>query len=188
LALSCLRIASQFASLVAVAVAALVLSGCGYRPVYGEQSAATMGDGTRASLASVKVLGIADRRGQLLRNYLLDRMTPRGEPATPRYVLTVTTSESIRITDSRADGTATRADIVIVARYNLRDAASDLVVFTDRSDGLATYNLLTARFASVASEDEARRRVMEQIADQMSLQIALFLNRRHAPGRADKAQ
>lgn len=184
----CLRIASQIASLAAAAAAVLALSGCGYRPVYGEQSAATMGDATRTSLASVKVLGIAERRGQILRNYLMDRMTPRGEPSAPRYTLAITTSESIRITDSRPDGTATRADLVVVARYVLRDATSDLIVFSDRSDGLSTYNLLTARFASVASEDEARRRVMEQIADQISLQVGLFLNRRHTPARADKAQ
>ena len=145
-------------------------------------------DGARADLASVKILGIADRRGQLLRNYLLDRMTPRGEPVQPRYILTVTSNEAQRITDSRADGTATRADLIIAARYNLRDATSDLVVFSERSEGLATYNLLTARFASVASEDEARRRAVEQVADQIALQVALFLNRRHAAGRADKAE
>ena len=171
----------------AMAGCALVLGGCGYRPVYGDRSAAVAADGARANLGSVKILGIADRRGQILRNYLLDRMTPGGEPATPRYVLSVTTTESRRFTSSRADGTATRADLVIVARYSLRDATSDLVVFVDRSEGLATYNLLTARYASVASEDEARSRAAEQIADEMSLQIALFLNRRHAAGRADKA-
>lgn len=184
MALSCLRIAS----LALIAAAALASSGCGYRPVYGEQSVATAPDGARANLAAIKILGIADRRGQLLRNFLLDRMTPRGEPATPRYVLAVTTSEARRITDSRPDGTATRADIVVTARYSLRDATSDLVVFTERSEAVATYNLLTARFASVASEDEARRRAVEQIADELSLQVALFLNRRHAPARADRAQ
>ncbi|HKX90570.1 MAG TPA: hypothetical protein VJM13_15255, partial [Sphingopyxis sp.] len=103
------------------AAAALVLSGCGYRPVYGEHSVATSGDAGRAGLQSVKVLGIADRRGQLLRNYLLDRMNPSGEPATPRYVLAVTTSEATRVTDSRPDGTATRADLIVQVRYNLRD-------------------------------------------------------------------
>jgi len=178
----------RIASLVAVAAAALALSGCGYRAVYGEHGAAT-GDGARAHLGSVKISGIADQRGQLLRNYLLDRMNPRGEPATPRYVLAVTTAESTRITDSRPDGTATRADIVVIARYNLRDATSDLIVFNERGDAVATYNLLTARFGSVASEDEARRRAMEQLADQIALQVALFLNRRHAaPARADKTQ
>lgn len=181
------RIAPKIAALAAAAAAVLALSGCGYRPVYGEQSAAVAGDGSRANLGSVKVLGIADRRGQLLRNYLMDRMTPRGEPAAPRYVLSVTTSEGRRITSTRPDGTGTRADLVINARYALRDAASDLVVFSDRSDATATYNLLTARFASVSSEDEARRRAVELIADQITLQVALFLNRRHTPGQADKA-
>ncbi len=178
----------SIAAFAAMASCALALGGCGYRPVYGEQSAAVPSDGARAQLGSVKILGIADRRGQILRNFLLDRMTPGGEPAAPRYVLSVTTTESRRFTSSRADGTATRADLVIVARYSLRDATSDLVVFSDRSEGLATYNLLTARYASVASEDGARRRAAEQIADQIALQIALFLNRRHASGRADKAQ
>ncbi len=182
------RFAPQIATLVAAAAAVLVLSGCGYRPVYGEQSAAVSGDGTRANLSSVKILGIADRRGQLLRNYLMDRMTPRGEPATPRYFLVVTTSEGRRITSTRPDGTGTRADLVIVARFTLRDATSDLIVFTERSESVATYNLLTARYASVASEDEARRRAVELIADQISLQVAMFLNRRHAPGQAEKAK
>lgn len=186
--MSRLRAASLTASLAAFAAAALLVSGCGYKPVYGEQSAATVGDATRASLASVKIAGIADRRGQLLRNYLLDRMTPRGEPGVPRYLLAVTTSETTRVTDSRPDGTATRADIIVVARYNLRDATTDLLVFSERSEAIATYNLLTVRFASVSSEDEARRRAVELLADQISVQVALFLNRRHTPARADKAQ
>jgi hypothetical protein len=115
-------------------------------------------------------------------------MTPRGEPATPRYILSVTTSEGRRITSTRPDGTGTRADLVIAARFTLRDATSDLVVFSERSESVATYNLLTARYASVSSEDEARRRAVELVADQIALQVALFLNRRHAPGQADKAK
>ena len=171
-----------------IAAAGLLLSGCGYRPVYGEHSVAAS-DGARTQLASVKVLGIADRRGQLLRNFLIDRMNPRGESATPRYTLSVTSTEQTRVTDSRPDGTATRADVIVVARYTLRDATTDLVVFADRSEAVATYNLLTARYASVVSEEEARRRSIEQVADQISLQVALFLNRRHAPPpRAEKAQ
>lgn len=161
---------------------ALAVGGCGYRPLYGEQSAVG-GAPVRGQLSQVKIAHIADRRGQLLRNYLLDRMNPGGEPASPRFLLSVTTSETRRITDTRADGTATRADLVVIARFNLRDAASDAVVLIANSEGVATFNLLTARFASVVSEDEARRRAVELLADQIALQVALFLNRRPtAPG------
>jgi LPS-assembly lipoprotein len=162
--------------------AALAVGGCGYRPLYGERSAVAAGP-VRGQLAEVKISGIADRRGQMLHNYLLDRMNPRGEPASPRYVLSVTTSEALRVTDTRADGTATRADVIVTARFNLRDAVSDAVLFIQSSEGVGTYNLLTARFASVSSEDEARRRAVELVADQIALQVALFLNRRPAaPG------
>ena len=181
-----LRTASLVGAVAAALAAALAVGGCGYRPLYGEQGTVA-GAPAREQLSQVKIAGIADRRGQMLRNYLLDRMNPRGEPASPRYHLTVVTVETSRITDSRADGTATRSDLIITARFNLRDSTSDAVVFVERSEALATYNLLTARFASVVSEDEARRRVVEQLADQIALQVALFLNRRQgAPPRAEK--
>lgn len=169
-----------------IAVATIVLAGCGYRPLYGDRGTVGGAD-VRKYLAEVKISGIADRRGQILRNYLLDRMNPAGEPAQARYVLSVTTTESSRITDSRADGTATRSDLVVVARFNLRDANSDAVVYVDRTEGVSTFNLLTNRFASVSSEDEARRRAMELIADQISLQVSLFLNRRHGEAAATAA-
>lgn len=171
-------------SLIAVA-GAVALGGCGYRPLYGDRGAVGGAD-VRKHLAEVKIAGVADRRGQILRNYLLDRMNPRGEPGQARYVLSVITTESARITDSRPDGTATRSDLVVAARFSLRDANSDAVVFVERTEGVATYNLLTNRFASVASEDEARRRAMEFVADHIALQVALFLNRRH--GQAARAE
>lgn len=167
-----LRLVSLFAA------AAIALGGCGYRPLYGDRGAVGGAD-VRKHLAEVKIAGIADRRGQILRNYLLDRMNPAGEPAQARYVLSVITTETSRITDSRADGTATRSDMVVTARFSMRDANTDAIVYVDRTESVSTYNLLTNRFASVSSEDEARRRAMEFVADQISLQVSLFLNRRH---------
>lgn len=167
--------------------AAIALAGCGYRPLYGDRGAVGGAD-VRQNLAAVKVAGIADRRGQLVRNFLVDRINPQGEPQQPRYLLSVVSNETTRTTDSRPDGTATRADLVIQARFNLRDSTSDAVVFEERTEGVATFNLLTDRFASVASEDEARRRAAELVADQIAMQVALFLNRRHAaPAGAEKA-
>lgn len=161
-----------------IAAVAIVLGGCGYRPLYGDRGAVG-GANVRERMAEIKILGIADRRGQMLRNYLLDRMNPGGEAPQARYTLAVVTTESTRITDSRADGTATRSDLIVAARFTLRDTRTDTVVYIDRAEGVGTFNLLTNRFASVSSEDEARKRVMETIADQITTQVALFLNRRH---------
>jgi LPS-assembly lipoprotein len=165
--------------------AALGVSGCGYHPLYADRSAVG-GINVAGQLANVKIAGIADRRGQMIRNFLLDRMNPSGEPADPRYILTVTTTENIAITDTRADGTATRSDLRITAHFSLRDTRSDVTVYIDQTEALGTFNLLTARFSSTVSEQETRRRVAEQVADQITRLVALFINRRSRPHPAAK--
>lgn len=169
---------SPCAALLALAAAAAALSGCGFQPLYGDRGATSSAD-VQSLLSEVKIIRIADRRGQLIHNGLLDRMNPRGEPANPRYLLFVRSTESTRHVETRADGTATRFDLVITARYELRDGISDVTVFTERSEAAAGYNVLTQRFSTVSAEDEARRRAAEIMADDIALQVSLFLNRRH---------
>jgi LPS-assembly lipoprotein len=171
--------------LVVVAVVAM-LGGCGYRPLYGERGVVGS-PSVREILAEVKITPIADRRGQMLHNALLDRLNQRGEPVAPRYTLTVRLRESVRALETRRDGTVTRADVVLTALYDLRDTANELVVFRERSESAVGFNLSTQRFAAVVSEDDARRRAVEQLADDIALQVALFVNRRHVPSAAASA-
>ncbi len=135
----------------------------------------------------VKILPVGDRRGQVLHNALLDRMNPHGEPGSPRYTLTLRLDELVRAVDTRRDSTVTRNDIVLVARYDLRDAESDVIVFRQRSEAVSSYNLATQRFASVVSEDDARRRAAQLLADEIALTVALYIRRRHAAAAAGGA-
>ena len=63
----------------ALFAAAVLLSACGFEPMYGAPrgtpNAAVQG------MAETRIALIADRAGQELRNNLLDRMTPLGQPA-----------------------------------------------------------------------------------------------------------
>ncbi len=169
---------SRCAALLVLAAAAGALSGCGFQPLYGDRGATSSAD-VQTLLSEVKIIRIGDRRGQMIHNGLLDRMNPRGEPSNPRYLLLVRSTESTRHVETRADGTATRYDIVLTARYELRDVSSDVTVFTERSEAAASYNVLTQRFSTVTAEDEARRRAAEILSDDITLQVSLFLNRRH---------
>jgi LPS-assembly lipoprotein len=158
---------------------ALAAQGCGYRPLYGEHGVAGS-PSVRQILADVKVVSIADRRGQMLYNGLVDRLNQAGEPLSPRYTLVTRLRESIRALETRQDGTVTRADVILTANFELRDTASEVVVFRERAESSVGFNLSTQRFAAVVSEDDARRRAVEQLADDITLQVALFVNRRHA--------
>ncbi|MCM0018613.1 MAG: hypothetical protein NBV67_01330, partial [Tagaea sp.] len=62
-----------------------ILAGCGFEPLHRATARGSAAD----SLAAIRIDPIADRSGQILRNYLLDRLSPRGTPARPDYVLRV---------------------------------------------------------------------------------------------------
>ena len=73
------------------------ISGCGFEPLYVEKKTSSdwyynneFDAGIRDEMASVKVELIQDRIGQLIRNDLLDKLTPKGEPKSPKYYLKVT--------------------------------------------------------------------------------------------------
>ena len=62
-----------------VLAALLVLSGCGFEPLYGRFGDSSIAD----DLARIKIQAIGGRSGQLLRNHLLDGLTPKGELTRP---------------------------------------------------------------------------------------------------------
>src|SRR5262245_11250622 len=105
-------------------LALLLAAGCGFRPLYGEDYAGP------ASLSGVRIAMIQDRpdrmggnalsarAAQHLRNDLMNRITPRGQPAPAQYelhvILTETKSATIGL---RSDETATRSFLRLVAAF-----------------------------------------------------------------------
>src|SRR3990170_4951749 len=106
-------------------VALLIVSACGFRPLYGGGEGA---GAVRTELAAIRIRPIADRTGQLLYNELRDRLNPGGQPADPRYVLTVELQGASEAVALRGDETPTRTNLTLTASYTLTDAATDAVV------------------------------------------------------------
>src|SRR5262245_49402699 len=94
--------------------ATLLLAACGFHPLYGPASESTPAAPTiQSQLEAIKVIPSADRIGQLLFNNLRDKLNPRGTPAEPRYVLTVSLAESEQELLLRQDETATRINLTV---------------------------------------------------------------------------
>ena len=156
-------------------IAALtLLSACGFQPVYG-----TRDDGARVSneLAAVQVALIADRSGQILRNYLLDGLTPQGQPAQPRYVLSVQLQEPSRELTLRRDDTPTRIGYAIIARYQLRDGAGRLLL-SNATALDSDYEITSSEFATLSSRLDARDRLLQQMSEDIRLQLAAYFRER----------
>lgn len=165
------------ASLLICLPAALALSGCGFHPLYGKDGGKSS---TVPELAAIKIDTIADRTGQLVHNALLDRLTPKGKPAKPKYTLRVTLSESKQSLGILKDETASRSNYVLSANFVLSNMDGS-VLYSSAAGSQASYNILSEHYASTASEKDARDRTAVEIAEAISTQLAAYFSRAREP-------
>ena len=168
-----LGIARSFAAGIVVS-SAIGLSGCGFQPLYGDRPG---GSGVAADIATIRVAPIADRTGQILRNALIDRLNPSGEPADPLYSLEVRLAVAKQELGIRKDETATRTSMRFRSTFRLRDSASGAFVFSSRAAAITSYNIVDSEYATIASERAARRRGLILVADSIATRLAAYFNR-----------
>lgn len=156
-------------------VALGVLAGCGFRPLYLPENGFETGD----ELAHVEIARIANRRGQILRNYLLDRMTPGGPPAAPRYFLSVRLNERIARLAVRRDDSSTRANLTLTANFELRDDGAEGVILSGRVLSTNSHSISISELATLAAKESARDRGARDIADRLTLRVGMFLSARN---------
>ncbi len=151
----------------------LLPTACGYQALHGQRGEAS----TVTDMATVHIDLIADRPGQQLHNFLLDRLNPGGRPSEPKYTLTVEVSETRQDLGIRTDETATRANLLVNARYGLRELESGEVVFEAISASATSFNIVRSDFATLSAENDARRRALREIADEIRNRLAIYFNR-----------
>lgn len=161
----------------ALLLVALLLSGCGLRPLYGGGE----GNSVTAALRSVQVAPIEGQAGWLVRNKLVDRL---GEPAADgaAYRLEVKLDDNITAFGLRRDQAATRERRTLRARYQLVSASTGLVVLDATAGSDAGVDIVSSEYATVAAEQTALENLAEDLADQITARIGLFASRT-APSR-----
>jgi LPS-assembly lipoprotein len=159
----------------AAAVLAAALAGCGFRPLYGDPAGEAAG--VPADFSEIRVGVIPDRSGQILRNYLIRTLNPSGRPVEPRYRLAVTLTETSQDLGIRADDTATRANLIFTAAYRLTATADEAVLVAGQSTAITSYNILIDEFATLTSETDARERALRELSDQIRLRLGLYFTR-----------
>ena len=155
-------------------VLAMSLAGCGFEPLYADR---TERGGISTDVASVRIAPIPDRTGQILRNELIDRLNPSGEPADPRFTLDVRIAVAKLELGIRKDETATHTSLRFRSTFRLRDRSSNAIVFSSRAGTVTSYNIVDSEYATIASERAARRRGLALIADSIALRVAAYFNR-----------
>lgn len=149
------------------------LAGCGFEPLHRSTAQGSAAE----TLAAIRVEPIADRSGQVLRNLLLDRLSPRGAPARPEYQLRVRLQEPRQTLALRRDDVISRMGYSASASFDLFDA-SGRRVFAGTSNYATDYEITNSEFATLVSAQNARDRVLELVGDDIRNQLAAFLTKR----------
>lgn len=146
--------------------------GCGFRPLYGANDGAA-----QTRLAAIDVRPIADRSGQQLRGFLLERLGS-DERAKAAYALEVKLAERRQELGIRADATPTRVMLTMTADYVLRDAGSGQEIVRGRSRISNAFNILQNEFSNIMAEADARQRALRELSDDIRTELAVELGRR----------
>ena len=155
-----------------------LLTGCGFEPIYGSAGPSNIS----AELSTIRVAPIKDRIGQQLRNLLLDQINPIGSPREPKYNLTVQISESKQELAIKKTDVSTRANLTFTAKFQLKGLEQFAGrMLTGQAEIVTSYNILSSNFGTLATEQNARRRAVRELSNDITNRIASYLQTLNKP-------
>jgi len=156
----------------AILGAAVLVTGCGLRPLYGGGSSGQVA----TTLTSVNVTPIPGQVGWLMFNKLKDRLGTENATGA-RYRLDVELDDDIVGLGIRGDRAVTRERRTLRARYRLIEAATGQVVLDATAGSDAGIDVVSSPYATVAAEQTAAERLSDAVADQIVARVGIFAAR-----------
>ncbi|MBI1180400.1 MAG: hypothetical protein GC201_07560 [Alphaproteobacteria bacterium] len=154
----------------------LALPGCGFQPMYGADSTGAR-PAVVQKLASIHIRPIPDRLGQVVRNQLLDAINPTGQPDHPAYELGLLVGEEREDVGLRENASATRANYRMSAKFELRDANSNDLVYSGTTWAETSFDIVQQDYPTVIAQQDARQRLAVQLADEIRTRLAVFFTK-----------
>ncbi|CAN5135824.1 LPS assembly lipoprotein LptE [soil metagenome] len=155
----------------ALSAAALVLSACGFTPLYAE-------GGVSPGLSAVEVVAPDGRTAFLLRERLEDALAhDRGKA--PAYRLNYALTETRTPRGLGPDNAASRYELNVRVDWKLTDLVRGAEVKTGRTDVLITYGAADQPYAGVAAQENGQDRAAAEAARRMRLDLAQYFAASH---------
>ena len=163
----------------ACVLSSLLLTGCGFTPMYATPSEGSAGANVVAAMNKIAIRPIPDRSGMKLRQELRERMQPRGLQGSAQYDLDVTLTRTVEELGIRTDATASRANLIITASFYLAEGGTR--IYGDRVQSAVGYNILDDQYATVAAQADAEDRAIRQVGEEIKTRIGVYLQRHPKP-------
>jgi LPS-assembly lipoprotein len=175
--------------LAALMAAALLLAGCGFRPLYGT---ASIPEGAANAFAAVRIEPIAatndsDRIGWLVAGALDVALHKPGLSVDAKHVLKVSLTDERRGLAIQDDASITRYNYRLSAEWTLSALGAETALAQGRAETTASYNVVDSQYGTLVARRDAEDRAAREIAEQIKLKVAVALQSRQALRPAGEA-
>lgn len=160
----------------------VLLAGCGFEPLYVQKKHdnawyfnGEFDTSISSEMSQIKVEAIAERFGQIVRNELIDSLTPRGVPSRPKYRLYVyLTDKTVTQQAMRKDITATREKVSYRVEYNLNEG--DEILLRGNSVIDVGYDVLANPYSTTMAQKKTEKDAAKIIANDISLRLGAYFH------------
>lgn len=146
------------------------LSGCtGFKPLYGTNA------GGLSVVASMSALAVEEQRsraGQIVRNELLDGVTP----GQSRFQLKLLVTERIFDIANLSSTLGARRRYALTAHYELIASSNGRSLNAGDSFSNVEFDIINLPVADLQAADDARTRASKELGQDLRLRIAAFLS------------
>jgi LPS-assembly lipoprotein len=164
--------------LLCCAVMLALVSGCGFKPMYGKKAGGYNSDDTSKIYAGVTVDSMPRREGQILHMELEDALNPNGKiPAHPEYRLAASISINEVAIGVARDATVSRFNIYFDSHYTLYRNSDGKAVTTGSIRHVGSYNnQANAYYSTYISRDDGIKRGLVEVAELYRMRLASYLS------------
>ncbi len=158
------------------------LAACGFEPLYVQKQhnnawyfGGKFDTSITTEMSQIKVEAIEERFGQIVRNELIDSLTPRGVPAKPKYRLYVFLTDKTVVQQAmRKDITATREKVSYRVEYTLNQG--DEVLLQGNSVIDVGYDVLVNPYSTTIAQKKTEKEAAKIIANDIALRLGAYFH------------
>ena len=146
------------------------LTACTFHPLY------TTKDECFNLSYPIKIATIQDRNGQILRNFLVDRLTPQGTPEKADHTLEVKLKEQILSVGVSKDATTSRQKAILTADITLLNCKRK-IVYKHSVSAINSFTIMKQNYYSdLVAEEYAKKEALRLLAEKIRLMISTYLD------------
>jgi len=155
----------------------LLLAGCGFHPMYGDDSAGAH-SAVRGNIV-IDPMPNTGHEGQIFKTALEDKFNPEGlSSADAQYHLHISLIKTLIPAVVKSDGTIQRYNVRFDSQYKLTRTGdtSGQPLYSGRLLRTGSYNAaINANFATYEAEQDVIQRVLEELAEDYVLRVTSYL-------------